>query len=70
MGVLRGKELSKRHLVKHGFVAGLGRDRHRLRLGLLIADFGAPWARVSVGKLGILANAKFVGVTIERGARS
>jgi len=37
---------------------------------LLIADFGAPWARVSVGKLGILANAKFVGVTIERGERS
>jgi 7,8-dihydroneopterin aldolase/epimerase/oxygenase len=37
---------------------------------LLIADLGAPWARVSVGKLGILANAKFVGVTIERGERS
>src|SRR3982751_6021953 len=29
---------------------------------LLIAALGAPWARVSVGKLGILANAKFVGV--------
>jgi 7,8-dihydroneopterin aldolase/epimerase/oxygenase len=37
---------------------------------LLIADLGAPWAKVSVGKLGILANAKFVGVTIERGERS
>jgi 7,8-dihydroneopterin aldolase/epimerase/oxygenase len=36
---------------------------------LLIGDFGAPWAKVSVGKLGILANAKFVGVTIERGRR-
>src|SRR2546427_691669 len=39
MGILRGKELSKGHLVKHGFVARLGRHRHRLRLGLLIADF-------------------------------
>ena len=33
---------------------------------LLIGDFGAPWVKVSAAKLGILANAKFVGVTIER----
>ena len=33
---------------------------------LLIKDFGAPWVKVSVAKVGILANAKFVGVTIER----
>jgi len=33
---------------------------------LLIEDFGAPWVKVSAAKLGILANAKFVGVTIER----
>jgi dihydroneopterin aldolase len=33
---------------------------------LLLDDFGAPWTRVSVAKIGILANAKFVGVTIER----
>jgi dihydroneopterin aldolase len=33
---------------------------------LLLEDFGAPWTRVSVAKIGILANAKFVGVTIER----
>ena len=33
---------------------------------LLIDDFGAPWANVSVAKIGILANAKFVGVTIKR----
>ncbi len=33
---------------------------------LLLDDFGAPWAKVSVAKIGILANAKFVGVTIER----
>jgi dihydroneopterin aldolase len=33
---------------------------------LLIDDLGAPWVKVSVAKIGILANAKFVGVTIER----
>ena len=33
---------------------------------LLLDDFGAPWARVSVAKIGILPNAKFVGVTVER----
>jgi dihydroneopterin aldolase len=33
---------------------------------LLLEDFGAPWVKVSVAKMGILANAKFVGVTIER----
>ena len=33
---------------------------------LLIRDFGAPWVKVSAAKVGILANAKLVGVTIER----
>ena len=33
---------------------------------LLLDEFGAPWAKISVAKIGILANAKFVGVTIER----
>lgn len=33
---------------------------------LLLGDFGAPWAKVSVAKVGILGNAKYVGVTIER----
>jgi dihydroneopterin aldolase len=33
---------------------------------LLLDDFGAPWVRVSVAKIGILGNAKYVGVTIER----
>jgi len=33
---------------------------------LITADFGAPWVKVSVAKIGILPNAKFVGVTIER----
>ena len=33
---------------------------------LLVKEFGAPWVKVSVSKIGILANARFVGVTIER----
>jgi dihydroneopterin aldolase len=33
---------------------------------LLLDDFRAPWVKVSAAKIGILANAKFVGVTIER----
>lgn len=33
---------------------------------LLIGEFGAPWVKVSAAKIGILPNAKFVGVSIER----
>jgi len=33
---------------------------------LLLDDFGAPWVRVSAAKIGILPNAKTVGVCIER----
>jgi dihydroneopterin aldolase len=33
---------------------------------LLLDDFRAPWVKVSAAKIGILANAKFVGVTIAR----
>jgi dihydroneopterin aldolase len=33
---------------------------------LLMEDFGAPWVKVSAAKVGILPNAKFVGVTLER----
>lgn len=33
---------------------------------LLLEECGAPWVKVNVAKIGILANAKFVGVTIER----
>jgi len=29
-------------------------------------DFKAPWVKVSAAKIGILPNAKFVGVSIER----
>jgi dihydroneopterin aldolase len=33
---------------------------------LVLEDFGAPWVKVSVAKIGILPNARFVGVSIER----
>ncbi|MEO8717830.1 MAG: dihydroneopterin aldolase [Burkholderiales bacterium] len=33
---------------------------------LLLEDFGAPWVKVSAAKVGVLANAKLVGVAIER----
>jgi 7,8-dihydroneopterin aldolase/epimerase/oxygenase len=33
---------------------------------MLIHELGAPWAKVSAAKLGILANTRYVGVTIER----
>lgn len=33
---------------------------------LVLEDFGAPWVRVSAAKIGILPNAKCVGVSIER----
>jgi dihydroneopterin aldolase len=36
---------------------------------LLTEEFKAPWVKVSVAKIGILPNAKFVGVLIERGTR-
>jgi dihydroneopterin aldolase len=36
---------------------------------LIIDDFKAPWVKVSAAKIGILPNAKFVGVSIERGRR-
>ena len=36
---------------------------------LITGEFGAPWTKVSVAKIGILPNAKFVGVTIERRKR-
>ncbi|MGH8706033.1 MAG: dihydroneopterin aldolase [Burkholderiales bacterium] len=33
---------------------------------LLTEEFGAPWGKGSAAKIGILPNAKFVGVSIER----
>lgn len=37
---------------------------------LVMSEFGAPWIRASVTKLGALKRVKRLGVTIERGTRS
>jgi dihydroneopterin aldolase len=34
---------------------------------LLTEDFKAPWVKVTASKIGILPNARFVGVSIQRG---
>lgn len=36
---------------------------------LVLSEFGAPWVRVSVNKIGALRNVKRLGVTIERGQK-
>ena len=36
---------------------------------LVMTEFGAPWIRASVTKLGALKNVRRLGVTIERGSR-
>jgi dihydroneopterin aldolase len=37
---------------------------------LVLTEFGAPWIRASVTKLGALKGVKRLGVTIERGTRA
>lgn len=37
---------------------------------LVLTEFGAPWVKVSVNKIGALRNVKRLGVTIERGNRN
>ena len=34
---------------------------------LIMGDFKAPWVKVCASKIGILPNARFVGVSIQRG---
>jgi len=58
-------------------IKALGAERHNKLVEtladriakLLMDDFKAPWVKVSASKIGILPNAKFVGVAIERGQR-
>jgi len=33
---------------------------------LLLEEFGAPWVKLSAAKIGILPDARFIGVSIER----
>ncbi len=35
-------------------------------IGLLLDEFGAPWVRISIAKLGIMQGVRRVGVQIER----
>ncbi len=35
-------------------------------IGLLLNEFGAPWVRISIAKLGIMKGVRRVGVQIER----
>jgi 7,8-dihydroneopterin aldolase/epimerase/oxygenase len=37
---------------------------------ILLADFHAPWVRVSIAKIGAQRDARRVGVIVERGRRS
>lgn len=36
-------------------------------VGLLFSEFGAPWVRVSIAKIGVMRGVRRVGVFIERG---
>ena len=36
---------------------------------IVVREFGAPWVKVSIAKLGALRNVKRLGVVIERGRR-
>ena len=35
-------------------------------IGLLLDEFGSPWVRISIAKLGIMPGVRRVGVSIER----
>lgn len=37
---------------------------------LVMAEFGAPWIRISISKLGLIRGVKRLGITIERGSKS
>jgi 7,8-dihydroneopterin aldolase/epimerase/oxygenase len=54
-------------LAHHRFVLVEALAEHIAQL--VMTEFGAPWIRASVTKLGALKGVKRLGVTIERGAR-
>ena len=37
---------------------------------VIMGEFGAPWVKISIAKLGALRNVKRLGITIERGKRA
>ncbi len=36
---------------------------------IVLAEFGAPWVKVRVAKLGVIAGVREIGIEIERGTR-
>jgi|SRR5579871_1228793 len=54
-----GEELSRQRF-------GLVEELAEHIAGLLLQEFGSPWVKVSVAKLGILKEAAQVGIVIER----
>lgn len=36
-------------------------------IALMLSEFGAPWVKISIAKVGVMKGVKRVGVTIERG---
>lgn len=54
------KELSERHF---NLLETLG----EYVIALMLEEFGAPWVKISIAKMGIMPGVKRVGVTIERG---
>lgn len=56
------KELGARHF---GLLEGLAEHV----AALLIGEFGACWARISIAKIGVVRDVRRVGVVIERGTR-
>lgn len=53
------RELAERHF---NLLEALG----EFVVGLMLGEFGAPWVKISIAKLGIMAGVRRVGVTIER----
>ncbi len=37
---------------------------------LVMNEFGSPWVRISISKLGLIRGVKRLGITIERGSKS
>ena len=54
------KELAERHF---NLIETLG----EFVVGLLFDEFGAPWVRLRIAKIGVMKNVRRVGVFIQRG---
>ena len=57
------KELSERHF---NLLETLG----EFVIDLMLNEFGAPWVKITIAKVGVVRGVKRVGVQIERGRQS